>query len=173
MQTQDYPLVFIVEENAYYNRLIVNHLTSKKVNRIESFLSEEECLKNMFKRPDVVIQDYLMNEMSGNVITNESKKSNTNTEFVYLSDLDNFSKKDNQNIKLVGLSESDKFDTSADTVKYGSHGYVVKDLNALEKLIIKIGRKQQIQHIKAHLKTSFSLFIVALTSMFISRSIWQ
>ena len=41
MQNQDYPLIFIVEDNSIYNKFITNHLKAKKFNRIESFLSGE------------------------------------------------------------------------------------------------------------------------------------
>jgi CheY-like chemotaxis protein len=164
MQTQDDPLIFIVEDNSNYNELILNHLSSNRDKRIECFKSEEECLKNLFKKPDVVIQDYLMNEMNGNVIKNESKKSNLNTKFVFLSDLDNFSNQKNRNTKFKSLSGYDKF-YSGNTVKYGSHDYVVKDLPALNKLIETIGKTQQNSLYKKLDKVNISLSFVTLASL--------
>jgi CheY-like chemotaxis protein len=161
MQTQDYPLIFIVEDNSNYNKLILNHLSSKKDKRIECFQSEEECLKNLFKKPDVVIQDYLMNEMNGNAIKNESKKNNLNTKFIFLSDLDNFSKHKIQNTKFESLSGYDKF-YSGNTIKYGPHDFVVKDLPALNKLIETIGKSQQNKFHKKLDRVSLSLFFVTL-----------
>jgi len=35
MENQKYPLIFIVEDNSVYNKLIVNHLRSHKLIRIE------------------------------------------------------------------------------------------------------------------------------------------
>ncbi|MCX6236620.1 MAG: response regulator [Bacteroidia bacterium] len=168
MQPQDYPLIFIVEDNSIYNKLIANHLMSNKFKRIECFISGEECLKNLYKKPDIVIQDYLMNEVIGNNILMESKKSNLNTEFVFLSGLDNFSKEKNQNTKLIDLSGSDKIDDSADTIKYGPHDYVVKDLAALEKLVGKIGKMQQVSLHKKQTKVSLSLFFNVFALLFVS-----
>lgn len=173
MQTQDYPLIFVVDDNYIYNNLIASKLRSNKFQKIESFHSGEDCLRNLYKKPDIVIQEYLTSEMIGNDILEESKKINLHTEFVYLSDLDNFSKESKQNTKLISLSVSDKFNVSANTIKYGTHDYVVKDLDALEKLIEKFGKKQQIRNFKKQIKVSLTLFIVAIASMFLSRSIWQ
>ena len=50
MENQKYPLIFIVEDNSVYNKLIVNHLRSHKLIRTESFLSGEECLKNIDRK---------------------------------------------------------------------------------------------------------------------------
>ena len=169
MQTQDYPLIFIVEDNSIYNGLITDHLKSNKFQRIESFISGEECLKNLYKKPDIVIQDYLMNEMIGNEIQKESEKSKLDTKFVFLSDLDNFSQESNQKTKLNALSDSDKFDVLTDTIKCGPHDYVVKDLIALEKLIDKIGKKHQFRIHKKPVKFSLTLFLIALASMFMSK----
>ena len=164
MQTQDYPLIFVVEENLNYNKIIVNHLSSNKGNRIESFHSEEECLKNLFRKPNIVIQDYLMNEISGNAIINESEKSNLNTKFIFLSDLDNFSKQNNQNTRFTSLSESDKF-YSATTVKYGASDYVVKDLSALSILVESFDKTRQNNFYKKLDKISLPLILVTLAAL--------
>ncbi len=60
MQKRTDPLIFIVEDNPVYNKLVVNYLQSKKFNRIESFLSGEECLQKIKMKPDIIIQDYLL-----------------------------------------------------------------------------------------------------------------
>lgn len=148
MQAQNYPLVFIVQDNFNYNELIVKHLKLNKVNRIECFYSMEECLKNLYKKPDIVIQDYLMNETSEPEILKESIRSDSNTEFVLMSGLDNFSKGNSQNAQLISLSGPDELDIEADTIKYGPHDYVVKDLFALEKLIDKFSKMHHSGHRK-------------------------
>jgi len=164
MQTQDYPLIFVVEDNSNYNNLILKYLSSNRSKRIECFKSEEDCLKNLFKRPDVIIQDYLMNEMHGNAIENESNKSNLNTKFVFLSDLDNFSKQINQNIKFESLSGSDNF-YAGNTIKLSSRNYVVKDLPALNELIETIGKTQKNKPFKKLKRICLSLFYVTLVSI--------
>lgn len=149
MHAPDYPLIFVVEDNSNYNELIVSHLRSNEVQRIECFGSMEECLNNLYKKPDIIIQDYLMNNINDNDTIKKSKKNYRNTEFVFMSGLDNFSNTNNQDIGLVSLSESESFDVASDILKIGPHDYVVKDLNALEKLIGKICEGPQ-KHQKKH-----------------------
>lgn len=152
MQTPDYPLIFIVDNNSIYNRLIANHLRSKKFQRIESFFSGEECLRNLYKKPDIVIQDYLINEVNGNDIIRESKKSNPSAEFIFLSDLDSI-------------------DDAANTIKYGANNYLVKDSIFLRKLINKINLFRQIHQIRLqdkNYKFALILFFIALTLVIMS-----
>ena len=105
---QNNPLIFVVDDNSMYNRLIVSHLRLNKFQRIESFLSGEECLANLDKNPDIVIQDYLMNGINGIQVLKESKRRNPKTEFIF-------------------LSGDDSFELALNTIKYGAFDYVVKD----------------------------------------------
>jgi len=146
MQNQDYPLIFIVEDNTIYNKLIASYLRSNKFSRIESFLSGEECLENLYKRPDIVIQDYLLNGISGIDVLKETKKSNPNTEFIFLSGQDNLN-------------------IAVNTIKYGAYDYVVKDRYALKKLIDNINNIMNVQSIRLqnkNYKTGIKLFFLVL-----------
>ena len=171
MQTQDYPLIFIVEENSAYNKLITSNLMSKKNHKIECFSSGEECMKSLYKKPDIVIQDYLMNEISDNKVIKASHKNNLDTKFILLSGLDNFSKKRHQKTEFVSLSESEKFNFEADTIKCDDHDYVVKDMIALKKLIndiSKVRNAQQINLQKSYYSVSLPLFLITVASLIMS-----
>jgi len=119
MQTQDSPMIFIVEDNSIYNKLIASHLRSNNFLRIESFLSGEECLKNLHKKPDIVIQDYLLNGINGLEVLKETKKKNPKTEFIFISGQDNI-------------------DVAVDTIRHGASDYLVKNQFAFKKMIDKI-----------------------------------
>ena len=152
MQNQDYPLIFIVEDNSIYNKFIVNHLRSKKFNRIESFLSGEECLKNLYKKPDIVIQDYLLNGINGLDVLITSKKRNPDSEFIFLSGQDNLN---------VAVS----------SIKNGAFDYVVKDRFALEKLIGNINEIMKIQSGRFQNKNgkiNFTYLLIALAFLIVS-----
>ena len=152
MQNQDYPLIFIVEDNSIYNKFIANHLRSKKFNRIESFLSGEECLKNLYKKPDIVIQDYLLNGISGLDVLKTSKKRSPDSEFIFLSGQDNLN---------VAVS----------SIKNGAFDYVVKDRFALEKLIGNINEIMKIKSGKFQNKNgkiNLTYLYIALAFLIIS-----
>ena len=151
---QDYPLIFIVEDNSIYNKLIASHLRSKNFKRIESFLSGEECLKNLYKKPDIVIQDYLMDGINGIDVLKKTKKSHPETEFIILSGQDNLN-------------------IAVNTIKYGAYDYVVKDRFALNKLLDNIEKIMKIQRGRLQnkqFKVGITLFFIALAILVVGIS---
>ncbi len=84
-----------------------------------SFLSGEDVLKNMDKNPDIVIQDYLLEGMTGIEVLIKAKKTNPNVEFIF-------------------LSGQDSIEIAINSMKYGAYDYIVKDQMALQKLVNKI-----------------------------------
>lgn len=146
MQKRTEPLIFVVEDNPVYNKLVVNYLSSKKFNHIESFLSGEDCLKRMDARPDIVIQDYLLEGMNGIDVLKSAKKINPATEFIF-------------------LSGQDSVDVAINTMKHGAYDYIVKDQMALKKLadkIVKILAVQNLVKSNKRYKTGVLLFFIAL-----------
>lgn len=146
MQRQIDPLIFIVEDNPVYNKLIVNYLQSKKFNRIESFLSGEECLKRIDQNPDIIIQDYLLEGIDGIAVLKQVKKILPNTEFIF-------------------LSGQDSVDVAVNTLKLGAYDYIVKDQMALKKMLDKITKILAVQVLvksNKRYKTGIMLFFVAL-----------
>jgi len=121
MQNPEDPLIFIVEDNSIYNRFIASHLRSKKFRRIESYLSGEECLKNLYKKPDIVIQDYLLDGISGIEVLRIAKKMHPGSEFIFLSGQDDL---------IIAVN----------SIKYGAVDYIVKNRFALKKLTDNIDK---------------------------------
>ena len=146
MQKETDPLIFIVEDNPVYNKLIVNYLNSKKFNRIESFFSGEECLKRISEKPDIIIQDYLLEGIDGIEVLKATKKIYPHTEFIF-------------------LSGQDSVDVAINTMKLGAYDYIVKDQVALKKMVDKITKilaTQKLVKSNKRYKTGLVLFFVAL-----------
>lgn len=146
MENQKYPLIFIVEDNSVYNKIIVNHLRSHKLVRVESFLSGEECLKNLYRKPDIIIQDYLLDGINGIDVLKATKKKYPDTEFVFLSGQDNI-------------------EVAINSMKFGAFDYIVKDQNALVKLTDKINKimiSHELINSNKRYKLGVTLFFVAL-----------
>jgi len=146
MQKRTDPLIFIVEDNPVYNKLVVNYLNSKKFNRIESFLSGEECLKNINMKPDIIIQDYLLEGMNGIEVLKATKKLQPQIEFIF-------------------LSGQDSVDVAINTMKHGAYDYIVKDQMALKKMADKITKIIAIQKLvksNKRYKVGIALFFLTL-----------
>ncbi|MEI6276398.1 MAG: response regulator [Prolixibacteraceae bacterium] len=149
MRKKNDPLIFIVEDNPVYNKLVVSYLHSKKFNRVESFLSGEECLKRIHEKPDIIIQDYLLEGIDGLEVMMTTKKINPHIEFII-------------------LSGQDSIEVAINTLKYGAYDYIVKDQMALSKMvdkILKIIALQELIRNNKRFKYGILLFFGALVAI--------
>jgi len=129
MQNGKNPLIFVVEDNQVYNKLVVSYLKSNKFTNVESYLTGEEALANLPKKPDIIVQDYLLEKMTGIDVLVKAKKISPATEFIF-------------------LSGQDSIDIAINSMKYGAYDYIVKDQMALKKLIDKIHKILSVHHLK-------------------------
>lgn len=119
MSKKKYPLVFIVEDNKAYSRLLEHHLGLNNYTNIVPIISGEECLKKLYLKPDIIIQDYKLQGISGLNVLQRTKKILPNTEFIFLSGIDDI-------------------DIAIDSVKSGAYYYFVKDNVAFNRLLPKL-----------------------------------
>jgi len=146
MQNTKNPLIFVVEDNQMYNKLVVSYLKTNKLTNVESYLTGEEALKNMDKNPDIVIQDYLLEGMTGIEVLIKAKKTNPDVEFIF-------------------LSGQDSIDIAINSMKYGAYDYIVKDQMALQKLVNKINKINSVTELvksNKRYKVSVVLFFIGL-----------
>lgn len=146
MQNIKNPLIFVVEDNQMYNKLVVSYLRTNKFTNVESFLTGEDVLKNMHKNPDIIIQDYLLDGMTGIEVLIKAKKTNPNVEFIF-------------------LSGNDSIDIAINSMKYGAYNYILKDQQALPKLVEKIQKINSVSEVvitKKGYKVGVVLFFVLI-----------
>jgi DNA-binding NtrC family response regulator len=139
-------MIFVVEDNSIYNKLIVNQLHAHKLIRTESYLSGEECLQNTQRKPDIIIQDYLLGGINGIDVLKATKKKYPDTEFIFLSGQDNI-------------------EVAVNSIKLGARDYIVKDQYALKKLtdkINKIMKNRELINNNKRYKRGIRLFFIAL-----------
>jgi len=152
MQNIKNPLIFVVEDNQMYNKLVVSYLRTNKFTNVEAFLTGEDVLKNMYKNPDIIIQDYLLDGMTGIEVLIKAKKTNPNVEFIF-------------------LSGNDSIDIAINSMKYGAYNYILKDQMALPKLVEKIQKINSVSEVvitKKGYKVGVLLFFVLIGSLVIA-----
>jgi DNA-binding NtrC family response regulator len=152
MQNNKGPLIFVVEDNPVYSKLVVSYLKTNKFLNVEAFASGEEVLNAMPKQPRIVIQDYLLDGMNGIEVLKRSKKIAPEVEFIF-------------------LSGQDSIDIAINTMKYGAYDYIVKDQMALKKLVNKINKIlsiTQLEKSNKRYKTGVILFFIFLTLFIIT-----
>jgi len=146
MQDTKNPLIFVVEDNQMYNKLVVSYLKTNKLTNVESYLTGEDALKNMDKNPDIVIQDYLLEGMTGIEVLIKAKKTNPDVEFIF-------------------LSGQDSIDIAINSMKYGAYDYIVKDQMALQKMVNKINKINSVTELvksNKRYKVGVILFFIGL-----------
>jgi DNA-binding NtrC family response regulator len=152
MQNKKNPLIFVVEDNQMYNKLVVSYLKTNKFSNVESFLTGEDALKNMDKNPDIVIQDYLLDGMTGIEVLIKAKKTNPDVEFIF-------------------LSGQDSIDIAINSMKYGAYDYIVKDQMALQKMVNKIHKINSVTELvksNKRYKVGVVLFFIGLVVLVIA-----
>lgn len=152
MQNTKNPLIFVVEDNQMYNKLVVSYLKTNKLTNVESYLSGEDVLNNMSKNPDIIIQDYLLEGMTGIEVLIKAKKTNPNVEFIF-------------------LSGQDSIDIAINSMKYGAYDYIVKDQMALQKMVNKINKINSVTELvksNKRYKVGVVLFFIGLAMLVIA-----
>jgi len=111
--------IFIVEDNEIYSMMLDYILSKDSIYKFTSFKSGEECLKNLYQNPDVIILDYTLPGMNGYDTLLEIKKYNPNIHVLILS----CNKDKNLAMKLL---------------EAGADDYILKQDNGEKKIIDKI-----------------------------------
>lgn len=141
MQNGNEALIFVVEDNRVYNKLICSYLKSNSFTNVMPFYSGEDAINNLYRNPDIIIQDFLLDGMNGIDVLKKAKEQNTNIEFIFLSGQDNI-------------------DVAINTMKYGAYDYIVKDQMALKKMVNKINKIQSVNKlVKTNKRYRYGLWI--------------
>ena len=117
-----FPLIFIVEDDELFLKMVEEHLKINKLNHTKSFLSGEECLENLLFNPDIVIMDYELGQKNGIELMRKIKEYD-------------------ENICVIMLTKSDELEVALQALQEGAYDYIHKDeisFRLLKSLIDKI-----------------------------------
>lgn len=141
-------LIYVVEDNKVYNKLVVEYLSKKNFHNVKAFYSGEECLKAISsgENPDVVIQDYYMDGMNGLQVLQRVKKKSPKTEFIF-------------------LTGNESMEVAVNSIKYGAYDYIIKDEVALDKAndkVTKILRLKNLENRNKQIRKYMTITVVVL-----------
>jgi two-component system response regulator AtoC len=125
--------IFVVEDNEWYNRLLVYNLSLIPDYEVVSFFNGKDCLNRLNDAPDVVTLDYRLPDMSGLEVLSRIKN-------------------ENPDIQVILISEQDDIQVVLELLKLGAYDYIIKTNDIKERLI------NTINNIRKHtgLKNEFS-----------------
>jgi DNA-binding NtrC family response regulator len=112
--------IFLVDDDTVYLKMLEIQFLEHGDFDIESYTSGEECLKNLSKKPDLIILDYLLDGVNRDAMNG-------------IKVLDRIKKFD-ADIPVVMLSAQDKIDVAVNCMHHAAFDYVVKSETAFMRL---------------------------------------
>ncbi len=67
--------IFVVEDNDWYNRLLVHTLSLNPDYEVKSFFNGRDFLAAVHERPDIVTLDYRLPDMTGDELLKQIRQS--------------------------------------------------------------------------------------------------
>lgn len=109
------PLIFIVDDDPMYNKLIWHNLKNQQFENILLFTSGEECLDNLDKNPDVIILDFEMKGLNGLQTLKKIKEYN-------------------KDIRVILCTSQENIEVAVKSIKFGADDYIRKNEFAYNKI---------------------------------------
>jgi two-component system response regulator AtoC len=108
--------IFVVEDNEWYNKFLVHHLSLNPDYLVTGFKSGSELIKNMHKGPSVITLDYKLPDTDGRQLLKKIKDSYPDVE-------------------VIVISEQNEIEVAVQLLKEGAYDYIVKGDDIQNRLI--------------------------------------
>ena len=112
--------IFVVDDNKMFAQMMKDHLSANPQYQVTVFYTGEECLKNLFHSPDVIILDYNLND--------ESKEAKNGLEILLEI------RKKVPSAHVVFLAGQERYGVALETISKGAEQYIIKDDKAFENI---------------------------------------
>jgi DNA-binding NtrC family response regulator len=121
--------IFVVEDDEWYNRLLVHTLSLNPDYEIQSFINGKDCLANLHQQPDIITLDYRLPDMKGLEVLKQIKEIN-------------------EDIQIILISEQIDIDVVVTLLQHGAYDYIVKSKDIRERLLNTVSNIRQGNNLK-------------------------
>lgn len=135
--------IFVVEDNEWYNKLLVHTLSLNPTYTVKSFFNGEDMLKEFNEFIHVVTLDYRLPDTTGDVLLKKIKAINPNCE-------------------VIIISEQSEIETAVELLKLGAYDYLVKSDDIRDRLWNSVnhvrnnaGLKQKIEKLQSEVEQKY------------------
>jgi DNA-binding NtrC family response regulator len=135
--------IFIVEDDEWYNRLLVHTLKLNPDYAVNTFFNGKDCVAHLQENPDIITLDYRLPDTTGLDVLKQIKSINPD-------------------IHVILISEQGDLETVVDLLKYGAYDYIVKTndikerlLNTIQNIRKGIGFKKEIKALKKEVQAKY------------------
>lgn len=143
-------LIYVVEDNKVYNKLITEYLAKQNFTNVKAFFSGEECVGAIQngEKPDIIIQDYFLEKMNGIDVLLKVKKISPGSEFIF-------------------LTANESMEVAVNTIKFGAYDYIIKDKVTLDKVVDRIQKIRKVKALEMRNKQIQKFIILFLSVIFL------
>lgn len=113
-------LIFLVDDDAMYLKLLETELKEKPEYVISTFATGERCLENLSEKPDMIVLDYYLNGIEKDALNGVETLTRI--------------KASNPEIPVIMLSSQDKIEVAVNCMKLHAFEYIVKSETAIARL---------------------------------------
>lgn len=124
--------IFVVEDNDWYNKLLVHTIGLNPDFTVRSFFSGKELLGALHQGPQVVTLDYRLPDMNGEELLKKIKEFNPL-------------------IEVLVISEQQDIETAVDLLRSGAYDYLVKSEDIRDRLLNKLNHIRSNSELQAEL----------------------
>lgn len=121
--------IYVVEDNEWYNKLLVHNLCLNPDFIVESFFNGKDLLNALSKKPTVVTLDYRLPDIDGETLLKKIKEFDSN-------------------IEVIIISEQEEIETAVALLKAGAYDYLVKTKDIRDRLLNTINNIRKNEGLK-------------------------
>ncbi|HEY1040502.1 MAG TPA: sigma-54 dependent transcriptional regulator, partial [Bacteroidia bacterium] len=111
--------VFVLEDDEWYNKLLVHSISLNPEFEVKNFFSADTFFKSLHEKPQVVTLDYRLPDTNGEKVLERIKAESPETE-------------------VIIISEQENIETAVNLLKNGAYDYLVKEKNIRDRLLATI-----------------------------------
>lgn len=112
--------IFVVDDDELMSAMLRDHLLKNPLNKVTVFNTGEDCVKNLYQNPDVIILDYELDSVSADAANG----------YQILQQI----KKLDRDVHVIMLSSQDEYGKALQTIVKGALEYVVKGDDAFKRI---------------------------------------
>jgi len=136
--------IFVVEDNEWYNKLLVYTLSLNQDYEVKSFFNAGDFLNCLYESPDIVTLDYRLPDISGLEVLKRIRQENSD-------------------IQVILISEQEDINMVVTLLKLGAYDYITKSedirdrlLNTIQNLRQGISLKREITTLRREIQKKYS-----------------
>jgi DNA-binding NtrC family response regulator len=136
--------IFVVEDNEWYNKLLVYTLSLNPDYEVKSFFNARDFLNSLNEAPDIVTLDFKLPDLTGLDVLKRIRQENSD-------------------IQVILVSEQDDIETAVKLLKLGAYDYITKSndikerlLNTVQNIAKDIGLKNEISTLRREVQQKYS-----------------